>query len=662
MSAAHPRTLHELSRDALLLGLLVGLAAAYWSLFYDQVDFLPDEGVFVNPGARVLRGEFPHVDYFVHYAGALDVYTAALYGTFGVDERVPRVAVGAAGLLALVAFYTAGARIMPRAAVAGAAVLFILCGPPMAYSASPALYAAFLTLGVVALMLAWAQSKRWALLVAAGALLGIMLLVRQNSGIYMLGATVAVVVSVGFAAERLDRWRFRSSRAIRALFWIALATAPLLVIWRFLDVAHALAFWCPIAAFSALSVWRLRQETPACTIPLGTLLRNLGGLALGFAVPVGAWLGIVIARGGMGQFITDNFSQAIAFVNLTHAPYPRLGLAGIAAVAGATLIVGLLAWLATPRPTDASARWSVAIVIVVLAAVVVVLAFVPLEALIRTGYHGVEALAFRLPPLMTCVALAMLHFGERPGAPESVDPTPERASLPLRALTPFLAMNVLQLYPTMQVAYVFHMAGLLSLVGVYMLFRAHVTYRQARTSFALRGTRTALILALPVIFSCFALAKLVHNYDLAQSFERGRMVAFDRVLVDPARANVFVSGEEGERLVPTLQFLREHVPPGEPVLIYSGMNVLYFLADRPNPTRYEEWLDLSAAIAGVSLPEVIRSAVCMGVRYVVIYPAPPSPGADLRLPEFRSLVEANMERHTSFGSVSIYRSEVVPQC
>jgi hypothetical protein len=99
----------------------------------------------------------------------------------------------------------------------------------------------------------------------------------------------------------------------------------------------------------------------------------------------------------------------------------------------------------------------------------------------------------------------------------------------------------------------------------------------------------------------------------------------------PAADGVRVARAEREPLERTVNYVRAHTKPGEPIyvaprrsdLVTAGAPLLYVLADRPNPTRY----DIAAPGVVTTEPvqeEIVRDIQDNGVRVVIRWTDPVS--------------------------------------
>jgi hypothetical protein len=80
------------------------------------------------------------------------------------------------------------------------------------------------------------------------------------------------------------------------------------------------------------------------------------------------------------------------------------------------------------------------------------------------------------------------------------------------------------------------------------------------------------------------------------------------------RAPVLVPKHIAESVRGAVEFVRAGTPPGEPFFAYPAVPLFNFLADRPNPTRFDHFLP--GALTAEELDETIASLEAARPRYV----------------------------------------------
>ena len=108
------------------------------------------------------------------------------------------------------------------------------------------------------------------------------------------------------------------------------------------------------------------------------------------------------------------------------------------------------------------------------------------------------------------------------------------------------------------------------------------------------------------------------------------------------RASLFVSARDRDLLRGAVDFIEKCSEPGEPTLALPDIPILYFLADRPNPSPFD------LAIPGnVDGGEIIEGAETAGVRCAVLNPRmyPEFPGLEVLFPGLSRYLASHF--HTS---------------
>jgi hypothetical protein len=228
------------------------------------------------------------------------------------------------------------------------------------------------------------------------------------------------------------------------------------------------------------------------------------------------------------------------------------------------------------------------------------LEFVPAEWTrrgLRRWFIGWE---FRVPVLL--YAAAIVEYGRAESRRRRSASGEAITSATLERLALALFGAVLYLRATGRSDY-YHLAPIL--FPAYLL-GADGLARGWRRFVPARGARLA-----PLVVACVLLASLgLHEFDLA--VRRHREIA-GKVEILPGGPLV----ERTQALDDLVADLRKRTAPGEPIVVLPWYPILYFLADRPNPTRFDwlfpGYLTTEAAVAAF-IDEIDRSAA-----QVVVY-------------------------------------------
>jgi hypothetical protein len=237
-------------------------------------------------------------------------------------------------------------------------------------------------------------------------------------------------------------------------------------------------------------------------------------------------------------------------------------------------------------------------------------------AAIRIAYGGA------LATLVVGVGLALV--GSR------VDPTSDRG--PLRAVVAFASLLFLGIFPSAIWSHLAFVAAPLLLVQVAVLDRADraLSGRSAAATWLWRVTWCGAALA-----AAIATARI--SIDVRRWYAEPLGIA---------RGSLCVAPEQRALLRAATRFLEDCARPGEPVFAAPDLPVLYFLAARPNPTRFD------LVIPGnVSAAEIVTALERTGTRCVVYNPR--------MYPQFRPFAELFPELAGHLESV-FRRVELLP--
>ena len=664
---------HVRPRELVLVCLAVALVcAAYLALAWYDFDLL-DEGYFLTHARRIQLGGLPYRDFSTPYTPGVFYLYAWILDHFGpnmVALRTPGVLGRGAEFLAL---YLLGRRLMSPffAALAPLLILGIDRAPPM-WSIHPGWFATPASLVAVMALARYMDGGRARWLLVSGAASGVGFLFKQNLAAYgLMAALWFVVVAERYLPPVSLRWPGGTygvtPGAVRMLAWCrvatqagALALLPLtaaVIVRPYLSPLVAALFVIPLAALSLAALpllgWRRPPAASEEAGPRSDMLGSDAGffarpllLFAGFAAVTLPWLIVLLKAlnwrfellgGFVGNIDPSGYyygmeppqdAHLILVGTLLLAPVAvallgRIGFWGGASVGFAAGTLGGLAvaglvypwgdqgFLVVPRwILTAAARWW--------------------NEYRDASPHPTDDLVLWLPVLAFWPALALLvvhalRNGGWTAAEKGVRPGSHwltRVALRRLLYVAAGAALILTQYPRMGYGHIVWSGGVIFVVGADLL---HGAYRQ------LVGRVTRLGAApLGRAALCFSLAAFPAVAALPYLQERTDRLAFIyQALTVPA------SLEPGDRLVPleiwdsgnrvwapaevvnpeqiVVFALRESTQPGEPIFAYPAIPGFYFLADRPNATRFNH---LFAGMAGpADQEEMVRQLE--GVRYMV---------------------------------------------
>lgn len=133
---------------------------------------------------------------------------------------------------------------------------------------------------------------------------------------------------------------------------------------------------------------------------------------------------------------------------------------------------------------------------------------------------------------------------------------------------------------------------------------------------------------------------------VASGLQHDAVGAIGRALEREGRVALAPGGPWVEATSPIPELVadvRRLTQPGEPILVLPWYPVVYFLADRPNPTRFD-WLFPGYLASDAERERFVRSIDAAGVRLVVYSPAAIDGRADRRLAVFEPTLDRALRR------------------
>jgi hypothetical protein len=166
----------------------------------------------------------------------------------------------------------------------------------------------------------------------------------------------------------------------------------------------------------------------------------------------------------------------------------------------------------------------------------------------------------------------------------------------------------LTLYPRIDTAHVIISSPPVFVAGAWALARAH-----ASLAVAARWRRASVMASL-LILPLGALApQLILRYTALVAPEDLEYQSYDPLQLP--RAPVLVPHQFAEDTRGVVSYVQAGTPPGGALFTYPAAPLLYFLAERPNPTRFDHLL--AGGLTQQELAEVIASLRQARPRYVI---------------------------------------------
>ena len=314
-----------------------------------------DDGALAQTAERLLRGELPHRDFDDPYTGGLAFLNAAAFRLFGLSLWSMRLALLAAFVVWVPAFYYVASRLVRPLAAGAITILAVAWSVPNYTAAMPSWYNLFLATFGAAALLRHLEDDRRRWLVAAGVAGGLSFLVKVVGLYYVAGVLLYLV----FRAHDEARAAV-GSNASRGTGYAAFVTAALvafvgmlaLLVRRQLAAAELSQFVVPGAAIATLLAYNEWAQPAGDS---GARFRRLFGLIApflaGVLLPVVVFLVPYVRSGSVGALVYGVFVLPMKrFGVAVSAVIPLLAMtAGIPLILLAFVartLQGRVAWIA----------------------------------------------------------------------------------------------------------------------------------------------------------------------------------------------------------------------------------------------------------------------------------------------------------------------------
>ena len=580
---------------------LVALAAyaAYAGAGWFWIDLM-DEGYFLYLASRVYGGDLPYRDFDTYYTPGIFYLHAATFKLFGVSVVPVRVVMAGVRVGCALLMYGLARRLVAWPyAILPPLLVAAVDAVPISPEPHPAWMALMATLLTAEMIARHQVSGRLRWVVLAGATAGLAFLFKQN-----VGAFAALAVGGYLMLRRRERVGW-SVIAGQATFAAGLGLAVTVLLGPVLDTPAAATMWLPVPVALALLLriaWRgVRPDG---------WMAGLRAAAAEGALAAAAFTGVTLAwlvplTVALGPSATP-FGLFIGQVNQGALVYPLDPLPEVApglALAAIWMPLGLSVLL-RGRPRAWGRRTAGAALC--LSLLVPSLPTGPLSQ--GPGpdpwlqvLSPLSTLYPYLPALGAWAGLAALAL--RAHGPVSPGP------VPWYLLTGILAG--LALYPRSDVPHAMFAGPLLFVVGAWALAQAHRELI-GRAGF---GRQLAVLVALLVVP---AAAVIPHAYWRFATLATPDPRSSDRPAYEVLgleRAPILAPRSTAESVRGVVEFVRARTPPGEPLFAYPADPMFNFLADRPNPTRFDHFFP--GALTPDDMAAVIASLEVARPRYVI---------------------------------------------
>ena len=574
-------------------------AGRYW------VDLI-DEGYFVYLGSRVQAGDLPYRDFDSYYTPGIFYLFAWTFDLFGLTVEPIRVLMSGFRVLWAVLLYGLTRRVAPWP-FAGLPFLVIAAvdAAPVFPEPHPSWPAILFMLGVVEALARHhaGGGRRW--IVVAGALAGLTFAFKQN-----VGAFAALAIGAYLLLIRQYRPAGRLLLLAQALFALALGLAATILLWPGLTARLGASLWMPLLLTLALVVWSAwaRPEVDGWSAGLPRFL--LDGVMAGaaFVAVTLAWLvplTLALGVGGVpwGLFV-GHVNQGALILPLD-PPSPATRPALLIAI-WLPIVVALLG-----GRRGLPSRWLLLAAVAASAFVAVLpTGYPPDEGLVEEpnpfpwlGYVGAElgTIFIYVPAISAWAGLVMLV-----------------ASMIRRLPTGLLAwyllaggLTALAIYPRVDTIHALFAGPILMVVGAWGLAVAH----RALAGQSPRIVQVLVFVSLLVLPVAAVIPHVYWRYVTIVHADPRAPVAPPYVDLDLERAPVRMPEHIATSVRGAVRYVQAGTPPGAPFFAYPVDPLFNFLADRPNPTRFNHFI--AGALTPSDLDEVIRDLERAKPRYVL---------------------------------------------
>jgi hypothetical protein len=592
---------------ALAVSLLYLWAARY------HIDMV-DEGYFMDLAYRVYGGGLPYRDFDTYYTPGIFYLLAATFEFAGVNVLPVRVLMVVVRVACGVLLYALARRVAPpRFAVIPVLLLAGVDAVPAVWSPHPGWWALAATLLSFEFIVRHhkCRSRHWLLL--AGAAVGLAFLFKQNVGTF---AGLALLAYLLLRPETSVGWFVRLGQVV---FVVALSLVTRAFLRPALDVAVAATVWLPVVAALNLLLWIAWRGTRPASWTAGLrpvlvdgAVASAGGLAITLTWFVPLVLALGIAGTPLGLFVGDVKQGALTFGLLPLPLASRdLVLAAVCVPCAVAVLLGAV------RGTGAYRRTGVTAVF----ACTTLVAFPTPAASDATTLHlnlvgpalerhawashlqlALGSLFLYLPAIAAWLAIVVV--GVR---------TALKLAVPL--LLPWItlagSLSGLAFYPRFDAAHAAWAGAPLFAAGAAAAWYIH----QALTPSAGLVGRTAVYLTLWIVPIATVAPHVGWRFLTATHSDLRTNEATVYVPLDLERAPVLVPERTSFSIRGAVEYLRERTAPGEPVFAYPVDSMLNFLADRPNPTRFNHLMP--GALTEQDMEDVVFTLDATRPTYVI---------------------------------------------
>jgi hypothetical protein len=172
-------------------------------------------------------------------------------------------------------------------------------------------------------------------------------------------------------------------------------------------------------------------------------------------------------------------------------------------------------------------------------------------------------------------------------------------------------LAALAMYPRVDVTHVMFAGPILFVVGAWVLFRIH----RRLVGEAALWRQVAVFIALLVVPTAAVSSHAYWRYVTIVHADPRSPTPPPYVALELERSHALVPENFARSIQGAVDYVRAGTPPGEPFFAYPAVPIFNFLADRPNPTRFDHYLP--GALTPEDMQQVIRDLERTRPRYVL---------------------------------------------
>ncbi len=618
-----------------LEAILVGAAALAifvvyaWSSNY-WVDLI-DEGYFLYLASRVYAGDLPYRDFDTYYTPGVFYLYATAYHLFGVSIVSVRVLMAAMRVACALLLYGLTRRIAPPPfAILPFLVVAAVDPMPVFPEPHPSWSAMVATLLTLEAIVRHAQGGRLRWVVAAGAAAALTYAFKQNAGAF------AALAVGGYLLFRPRAAVGRLLAAARALYAVGLGVTLTVFLWPALNGLVAAALWLPALATLALLLWQSRGPLAGWRAGVGAALGEcvlagaiFVGLTAAWLVPLalalGPWetpWGLFVGAVNQGALILPLEPPSIAARELALAAiWLPVGIAAVCRVLGAAQAALLpVARLAGPAVGVSLLVPWIPTITELRDPIVEDVSLYPMLTLLDNSFGTLYVYLPALGAWGALLALVAQGEGERGKGKGVEDGSLSPFPFPLSPIVWFLLVGTLAalaIYPRSDTLHAMFAGPPLFAAGAWALWRAHRWLVGGAGGAGGAGalSKTAVYLSLLVVPAAAAAPHAYWRYSTIVHPDPRAAEQLPYVELGLERAPVLAPPHVAHNVRGAVEFVRAGTEPNEPLFAYPAVPLFNFLADRPNPTRFDHFFP--GALTPEDLHDVIHRLETARPRYVL---------------------------------------------